>query len=142
MTETLDYAPHPAREGSASWLWTLIAIPLLCVAMSILVPRFTSPNPYARQAAAHTDVKMLRLALDALRSDTGRYPTSAEGLGALVHAPRGLPDWHGPYLLRGLPSDPWGNPYAYTPLTGSSPPKVTSAGLDGVSGTADDIAAP
>ncbi len=52
-------------------------------------------------------------ALDAFEVDCGRYPTTEEGLHALVEAPGNVQDWRGPYLKKGVPADPWGNPYTY-----------------------------
>lgn len=65
-----------------------------------------------RQTAAKTDIANLQLALDVFEIDCGRYPTNAEGLRALMDPPRGLQNWHGPYIRR-MPTDPWGNPYVY-----------------------------
>ena len=78
-------------------------------------------------------------ALDAFEEDTGRYPTTAEGLGALVMPPD-CEGWNGPYLERML-TDKWGTPYRYTCL----PPaadwffELRSAGHDQTFGTRDDI---
>jgi general secretion pathway protein G len=95
----------------------------------------------ARRAAARNDVSQLRLALDTLAQDSGRYPTAVEGMGALVQPPPGLANWHGPYVRR-LPNDPWGRPYFYAPATEASAPHVLSLGPDGRQGTSDDIGSP
>ncbi len=71
----------------------------------------------------------------------GRYPTTEEGLNALLQAPDGTEDrWTGPYV-RDLPKDPWGNPYQYAcPATKSKDGyDIWSMGPDGKSGTDDDI---
>ena len=52
-------------------------------------------------------------ALDQYRLDTGRYPTTEEGLAALVQRPPSEPRWAGPYLKKAVPQDPWGRPYGY-----------------------------
>jgi general secretion pathway protein G len=52
--------------------------------------------------------------LNNYRKDTGTYPTTAQGLTALITAPAGVKNWHGPYLTtKGVPRDPWGNDYQY-----------------------------
>ena len=141
-TAPLDYAPRPIRRGAPWWLWALAALSLIAGAFWCLVPLKVSGNAAAaRAAAARADVTQLRLALDTFKTDTGRYPTAAEGLGALVNPPAGLAAWHGPYVRR-LPPDPWGRPYAYVPPAGATPPKVWSPGPDGTPGTTDDVASP
>ena len=98
----------------------------------------------ARSAAASTDLSQMETALDLFRADTGRYPTPTEGLAALVSRPDGAPGWRGSYLRRDVPSDPWGNPYAYstfTPRGGGPGCEVTCGGPDGKVGTPDDILA-
>src|SRR5688572_15024620 len=143
MAITLDYGRQPAGEGPVPWLWAIAAFVVVFLGLSCVVPRFHSRDVrerQARQSAAAADMKVLRDALDAFNADAGRYPTGAEGLGALVQASSTFPNWHGPYLVRGSHPDPWGSAYVYTPPTGVLPPKVCSAGPDRISGTADDIA--
>jgi general secretion pathway protein G len=69
---------------------------------------------------------MLKTALDTLRLDIGRYPTTAEGLALLSNPPNDpalRQRWHGPYLDSNLPNDPWGQPYTYT-YNGSGNPHI------------------
>ena len=98
---------------------------------------------YAREVARRnslvvtgTIVRNLEVALTQFGADVGRYPTTAEGLGALVRPPGGSRGWTGPYV-KSLPPDVWGNPYTYT-LTGGFY-RVGSAGPDGKPGTGDDV---
>jgi general secretion pathway protein G len=96
----------------------------------------------AQQAAAAADLAALSIAIDEFQRDCGRYPTAGEGMHALVVAPPALPGWHGPYLKRHA-VDPWGTGYVYLPPpSGSDVYQLFSAGPDGQSGTADDVAAP
>ena len=69
----------------------------------------------ARPSAVRDDIAQLGIALDAFRQDCGRYPTTAEGINALISQPTNLPGWRGPYIKDspGVPPDPWGHPYAY-----------------------------
>lgn len=74
-------------------------------------------GPVARDAkleAARIQIEQFGLALEAFRLDLGRYPTTKEGLGALVRRPAGLDRWDGPYLKKAIPNDPWGRLYIYT----------------------------
>ena len=68
----------------------------------------------AKQKAAATQIELFGTALDSLRLDAGRYPTTSEGLEALVSPVSGLDGWNGPYLKKKvIPPDPWNNPYIY-----------------------------
>lgn len=94
----------------------------------------------ARMQAARTDVATLEAGLDRFEVDTGRYPTTEEGLNALLVAPADLAgSWHGPYVNR-IPLDPWGRPFIY--VRPSKRPgqqfDVRSLGPDGVE-SPDDI---
>ena len=92
----------------------------------------------ARIAATNADEAMLGMALDLFAQDAGRYPTTAEGLMALVQPPPGVPKWTGPYLKK-VAADPWGAAYTYSETGGRY--RVASAGPDGKPATRDDIVA-
>lgn len=98
----------------------------------------------ARVTAARTHVAELAVALDAFQIDVGRYPTTAEGLRALVEAPASnAKGWQGPYV-REMGKDPWGNDFLYQ-CPGRRNPNgydLGSAGPDGQAGTPDDIVNP
>ncbi|MES6459362.1 type II secretion system protein GspG, partial [Cutibacterium acnes] len=64
--------------------------------------------------------------------DVGRYPTTDEGLDALVKAPSGVRGWNGPYVKGDIPLDPWGRPYRYTLQNGKL--EIVSLGADGAPG--------
>jgi general secretion pathway protein G len=80
--------------------------------------------------------------LESYRKDTGTYPTTAQGLEALITAPAGVNSWHGPYItLDHLPKDPWGNWYNYA-CPGVHNPKgydVWSLGPHGMNGKDSDV---
>lgn len=91
----------------------LLVMVILVVLAAVVVPKFTSRSEQARETAAKTDIANLETALDAFEIDNGRYPSSDEGLAALVTPPAGATNWRGPYIKRGVPVDPWGNQYVY-----------------------------
>jgi general secretion pathway protein G len=142
MATPLDYARRQPRRGAPWWLWTVAALSVLGLVCTSL-PKWTGRPENARNAAARADVTSLKLALDTFVQDTGRYPTSLEGLGALIDAPAGSNNWHGPYLRsRAVVNDPWGRPYVYAPGPEGTTPRVISLGPDGKLGSADDIVWP
>ena len=89
-------------------------------------------------------MQSLSSALDLLYLDTGRYPSSAEGLNVLVKPTSAMNGWNGPYLKGGsVPNDPWGKPYVYRSPTERGKFEIMSYGADGQeggTGTAADIA--
>jgi general secretion pathway protein G len=94
----------------------------------------------ARQRAAMTDIANLEIAVDAFEIDCGRYPSTAEGLDALLTNPAGLKGWNGPYIKSAF-KDPWGRPYVYR-CPGRHNTKgfdLYSLGPDGKEGGGDDI---
>ena len=105
------------RKNKRTAGFTLIELLLVMVILSVLatvvVPKFTRRSEQARIVAAQSSIANIEVALEAFEVDTGRYPTTEEGLQALVVAPPQLDTWRGPYIKRGIPKDPWGNNYVY-----------------------------
>ena len=91
----------------------LLVLVILATLAAVVVPKFTRRSEQARITAARTDIANLEVCLDAFEIDTGRYPTTEEGLLALIEQPTAIKGWHGPYITRGVPKDPWGSPYVY-----------------------------
>lgn len=133
-------APHrrPARHVRPWGAFTLIEI-LVVIAVIAILASLVAPNVFqhvgtARATTAKSQIEMLATALDAYRLDNGRYPSSTQGLAALVSAPtdEAVPGWRGPYLRRAVPLDPWGKPYVYR-----FPGEANPAGFDLLSLGAD-----
>ena len=72
--------------------------------------------------------------LELFKLDVGRYPTTAEGLQALVKQPGSIAGWNGPYLKGALPNDPWGNAYRYTSPVANGGFEIVSLGADNAPG--------
>jgi general secretion pathway protein G len=120
----------------------LLVMVILAVLASVVVPRFAGRGEQARRTAAKSDIKTIGLLLNAFEIDCGRYPSSQEGLQALVEQPANVKNWQGPYVENGkLPVDPWGKPYIYRSPGQHNPTgyDLSSCGSDGQEGTADDI---
>ena len=140
----LDYSAPSApawRRRAVTW-GVAIALALAAgwfVLFSLRAARARGQTKLAMLAAANANQAMLSAALEQFRRDCGRYPTAAEGLGALTRRPPGLGGWQYPYLS-GRATDPWGSDYTYVaPPTPAGGYRIISAGPDTIPGTADDI---
>ncbi|MFI4859759.1 MAG: type II secretion system major pseudopilin GspG [Phycisphaerales bacterium JB063] len=133
---------HKLRRGRCGF--TIVELLLVIVIIGILAGAvavsLSGRSQEARIARAKSDLSgSLGLALDMFEQDIGRYPTTDEGLDALVQDP-GLPNWKGAYIRNGLNPDPWGNPYVYEhDESDPSGYRLSSSGPDGQLGTDDDI---
>jgi general secretion pathway protein G len=129
-----------ARRGF-TLIELLLVLVILAILAALVVPKFTKRSEQARDAAAKTDIAQISTAISAFEVDNGRYPKSDEGLKALVEQPGDLKQWHGPYIERGVPVDPWGHSYVYrSPGThNTSSFDLYSMGPDGNEGGGDDI---
>ena len=128
------------RRGGFTLIELLLVLVILAVLIGVVATRFTGRTEQARDTAARTDINALETALQAYEIDNGRPPSTEEGLGALVNQPASARNWKGPYIKRGMPSDPWGNPYVYR-FPGSNNENgfdLSSLGPDGREG-GDDV---
>ena len=130
-----------SRRSAFTLIELLLVMVILVVLAAVVVPKFTGRSEQARMTAAKTDIASIDQAVEAFEVDNGRYPSNEEGLGALLTAPAGLPNWHGPYLKRtSVPVDPWGNAYVYRfpGQHNTNGPDLFSTGPDGHEGN-DDV---
>jgi general secretion pathway protein G len=122
--------------------FTLIELLVVMVIIGLLAalvgPRFLRQEEKARFKVARAQIELLGTALDTFRLDVGRYPTSQEGLDALMRRPGGLERWDGSYLKKEVPSDPWGKPYTYRSPGEHGPYDLISNGADGLPGGEGD----
>jgi general secretion pathway protein G len=129
--------------------FTFVEIMLVVIIIGILagiaVPRLVKRLDEAKKSTAKTEVNgSLAQVLDLYELDAGTFPTTDQGLKALIEKPTSSPEpqaWKGPYLKKKkIPKDPWGKEYIYTcPGEHSNDYDLSSAGPDGVAGNADDI---
>jgi len=92
----------------------LVVLAILGLLAGLVGPKVLSQLGGAKSKTAGVQVKELEAAAEVFKLNVGRYPTSAEGLGALIAKPATAPGWDGPYLKKGeLPKDPWGFDYKY-----------------------------
>ena len=116
----------------------MVVVVIIGVLGAIVVPQFMSRPDQAKVTAAHTDIQAISTALEMYRLDTFNYPSTQQGLEALVTPPTGTPlakNWNPQGYLKSLPVDPWGTPYQYlNPGTHSAGYDLFSFGADGVQG--------
>jgi len=91
----------------------LVVLVIIGLLAGIVGPRLFGNVSKSEITTARAQIDVLGKALDQYRLDVGRYPSSQEGLAALMRAAPGEPRWHGPYLRKEVPLDPWGMPYQY-----------------------------
>jgi len=121
----------------------LVVITIIGLIMGLIGPRVLNYLSESRVKAAKIQLQSFASALDLFYLDAGRFPSTAEGLAALVQRTPGVSAWNGPYLKGGaVPSDPWSHAYVYRAPGEHGPYDIVSYGSDGQeggSGTAADI---
>lgn len=118
--------------------FTLVELLVVMVIIGLLAalvgPKLFPKLGKGKQSAAKAQIELLGQALDQFRLDVGRYPTTQEGLNALVTNPGGADHWDGPYLKKALPNDPWGKAYNYQAPGTHGEFDIFSYGRDGSPG--------
>jgi general secretion pathway protein G len=113
----------------------LVVLVLIGIVMGIVAGNFIGQGEEAKRKAAAIEISQIGSTLDLYKLETGRYPTTQEGLQALITAPSGVNNWNGPYWKKGtIPKDPWGNDYKYTSPGAKLPYDIVSYGADGKEG--------
>ncbi|RZO79301.1 MAG: type II secretion system protein GspG [Halieaceae bacterium] len=118
----------------------LVVLAILGMLAALVGPQVLNQLGGAKSKSAAIQISDLEQALEIYKLDVGRFPSSSQGLEALVSEPSGVRGWNGPYLKKGeLPLDPWGNPYEYRYPGQGNGPEITSLGGDGrPGGTSED----
>ena len=112
----------------------MVVVVILSILAAIIVPRIMDRPDKARIVKAQSDIRALESALNLYRLDNHDYPTTDQGLEALVQKPADAPSWkEGGYIDR-LPKDPWGRPYQYLNPGAHGSIDIFSLGADGQSG--------
>ena len=119
------------KQGGFTLIEVMVVVAILGILAAIIVPRIMDRPDEARIIKAKQDIRVMESALQLYRLDNFTYPTTDQGLEALVQKPAGSPEpknWKtGGYLER-LPKDPWGEPYLYLETDGSI--EIKSQGAD------------
>jgi general secretion pathway protein G len=142
---SFERSGHRLETGDEGYTLTelLVVIGIIALIAAVLTPGLLSSMQRARSKTAQMQVQTIAAAVETFRADVGRYPTSAEGLPALVGS-TDLDGWTGPYLKdsRYL-QDPWGRAVQYAPdATGFTVRSLGADGVAGGNGTDRDLSAP
>jgi general secretion pathway protein G len=130
------------RPSGFTLIELLLVLVILATLAAIVLPKVTGRSKQAKITAARTQLSYFDVALDSFEIDVGRYPTTVEGLRALVERPTSNADgWQQPYLKGDVPLDPWNNEYLYRcpGQYNQDSYDVQSFGPDGRLGGDDDI---
>jgi len=123
------------RESGMTLIEILVVLVLIGIVMGIVGGNFLGKGEKAKGDAAKIEINQIGQTLDLYKLEIGRYPTTQEGLQALITAPSGVANWNGPYWKNGtIPKDPWGNEYKYTSPGAKGPYDIVSYGSDGKEG--------
>ncbi len=110
----------------------MVVVLILGLLAALVVPKVVGRTDEARVTKAKTDIKAIESALNMFKIDNGFYPTTAEGIAALVQAPPRARKWNPDGYLDRIPVDPWGTEYIYQ--SDGRQIIVASLGADGVEG--------
>jgi general secretion pathway protein G len=124
---------HLRSQKGFTLVELIVVMVIIGMLAALVFPRLIPKVGKGRQSAAKAQIELLGQALDQFRLDTGRYPSTSEGLNALMVNP-GIPNWDGPYLKKAVPNDSWGKPYNYQAPGCHGDYDLISYGADGAPG--------
>jgi general secretion pathway protein G len=123
------------RAVGFTLLELLVVIVIIGLLAAYVGPKYFAQLGKSEVTIAKAQIEAFEKSLDTYRLDVGRYPTTEEGLAALLVAPATAgAKWNGPYLKKSVPPDPWGQPYQYKAPGTKGEFEITSLGRNGVVG--------
>ncbi len=128
------------RANGFTLLELLVVVTIIGLLAAYVGPKYFSQLGKSEQGVAKAQIEAFARALDTYRLDVGRYPSTEEGLNALLTRPANVTKWNGPYLQKAVPLDPWGRPYIYRSPGANGDFDIISYGKDGQPGGTGDAA--
>lgn len=126
--------PPSGRARGFTLIELLVVLAILALLVGLVGPRVLGQLGGAKSKTAAVQIADLEKALELFKLDVGRFPSTEEGLDALVKKPASVTaGWNGPYLKSAVPTDPWGRPYQYKRNADGSI-DIVSLGADGAPG--------
>lgn len=123
------------HQSGFTLLEVMVVIAILGLIAAMIVPNVIGQSDQAKVKLAKTNMAGIANALDLYKLDNHKYPTTAQGLDALVHQPADVKNWNPAGYLKSAPVDPWGNPYTYiSPGLDGNGYDLYSLGEDGAEG--------
>ncbi len=123
------------QQTGFTLLELLVVLGIIAMLAGIVGPQVMKHMGESKTKAAKVQVEDLSASLDMYKLDLGRYPTTDEGLNALVESPDSSKPWNGPYLKKSkVPVDPWQQPYHYVSPGEHGKFDLFSYGADGKEG--------
>jgi general secretion pathway protein G len=136
--KTRKRSPRRSRQGF-TLVELLVVLAILGLLAGLVGPQVMKFLGSSKTKTAALQIEDLSATLDLYRLEVGRYPSTSEGLEALVSDPGNAPNWNGPYLKKGqVPKDPWGNDYQFRAPGENGPFDIWSLGADGQEGGEGD----
>jgi len=139
MAEDLKERADRKSESGMTLMELIIVLVILGMLTAVAAPKIFNQMGRSRNSVAKVEISNLEQTLSIFSFDFGRFPSTSEGLQALVQNPTGTSNWQGPYLKKAVPMDPWSRPYVYKSPGDHGDYDLCSMGADGVAGNEDDI---
>jgi general secretion pathway protein G len=130
----------PAPLLGFTLLELLVVVAIIGLLAAYVGPKYFGQIGKSEQALAKAQIESFHKALAAYRLDTGNFPSTEDGLNALLTKPASAAKWSGPYLSKAVPPDPWGKPYVYRAPGSKGDYELLSYGKDGQPGGTGDAA--
>ncbi len=134
MNKRVNTEIGSSRQRGFTLMELLVVLAILGLLMSLVGPRVLNQLGGAKTKTTGIQIKDLEQSLEMYKLDVGRFPSTEEGLAALVTKPGNAPGWNGPYLKSDVPVDPWNRDYHYKYPGEHGELDIYSYGQDGQAG--------
>ena len=135
MGDLMKHVVKQRNRRGITLIELLVVVTIIGLFAALVAPKLWNKVSGAKQTVARQQITDFMTALGAYKLDTGRFPSTEQGLAALRTKPQGADRWDGPYLPKDIPMDPWGHPYIYKfPGDHGDEPDIISLGADGKEG--------